>query len=122
MSALLRGVHKEVDMAHLERCLHRVLEIDRRGGRLFQRDNETVVLMDCNNFSSEHIECLQIVYPQLMVTVVQSDTSASGFLILFQLASSAFRRTAAQLAFHLIIFACSLYALAIAHARQSALH
>lgn len=119
MSASQRGSGRDIHMAHLERSLCSVLNVDRRGGRLFQRDNETIVLMDCNSFTSEHIECLQAAYPQLRITVVQSDTSASGFLILFQHASSAFRKTAAQLAFHLVLFACSLYALALAHARRS---
>jgi hypothetical protein len=118
MSATPRGAPKELNLAHLERGLRGVLDVDRRGGRLFQRDNETIVLMDCNSLTSGQIERLQTAYPHLQVTVLQSEASASGFLILFQLASPAFRRTAAQLALHLGVFACALYALALAHARQ----
>jgi len=45
MSATPRGAPKELNLAHLERGLRGVLDVDRRGGRLFQRDNETIVLM-----------------------------------------------------------------------------
>jgi hypothetical protein len=114
------GMAREISMARLERGLRDVLDVDRRGGRLFQRDSETIVLMDCNSFTSGQIERLQTAYPQLQVTVLQSEASASGFLILFQLASPAFHRAAAQLALHLGVFACGLYTLALAHARQRA--
>jgi hypothetical protein len=107
-------------LAHLERGLRGVLDVDRRGGRLFQRDSETIVLMDCNSLTSGQIERLQTAYPHLQVTVLQSEASASGFLILFQITSPAFRRTAAQLVLHLGVFACGLYALALARARQLA--
>lgn len=118
MSAPARAAAREINMGQLERGLRCVLDVDRRGGRLFQRDNDTIVLMDCNSLTSGQIERLQTAYPQLQVTVLQSDASASGFLILFQLASPAFRKSAAQLVFHLAVFACGLYALALAHARQ----
>jgi len=52
MSATPRGAPKELNLAHLERGLRGVLDVDRRGGRLFQRDNETIVLMDCNSLTS----------------------------------------------------------------------
>jgi hypothetical protein len=61
---------KAIDMKILETGLRSLLDVDRRGGRLFQRDDETVILVDCNSFTSEQIECLQTVYPHLRVTIL----------------------------------------------------
>lgn len=109
---------KAIDMKILETGLRSVLDVDRRGGRLFQRDDETVILVDCSSFTSEQIECLQTVYPHLRVTVLQSEASLSGFLVVFQLASPAFKRTAALLVLNLGIFTGGLYALWLAYSKQ----
>lgn len=105
------GVKKDRDLSHVTCGLRSVLDLDRRGGRLFQRDDETIILVDCNRFSSDQIECLQTVYPHLQATVVQSDASVTGFLVIFQMTSSTFKRTAGLLALHVILFGCGLGAL-----------
>jgi hypothetical protein len=106
---------KDIDMKLLENGLRSLLDVDRRGGRLFQRDNNTVILVDCNSFTSEQIECLQTVYPHLHVTVLQSEASLTGFLVVFEVGSPMFKRKAALLVLNLGIFTGGLYALWIAH-------
>jgi hypothetical protein len=119
MPAFHRSVGKKaIDMKILETGLRSLLDVDRRGGRLFQRDDETVILVDCSSFTSEQIECLQTVYPHLHVTVLQSESSLSGFLVVFQLASPAFKRTASLLVLNLCIFTGGLYALWLAYSKQ----
>lgn len=119
MPVLHRGTtNGDISIAKLERGLRSVLDVDRQGGRLFQRDNETIVLADCSRFSSEQIECLQTVYPHIHTTVLQSEASLSGFLIIFQLASPAFKNTAALLVLQLGIFTGGLFALWLAYEKQ----
>jgi hypothetical protein len=113
------GAKKDRDLSHITTGLRSVLDLDRRGGRLFQRDNETIILIDCNRFTSEQIDCLQTVYPQLQATVVQSDASVTGFLIIFQLTSPTFKRAAALLAVHVILFACGLSGLWFSYSKTS---
>jgi hypothetical protein len=112
------STNRDISMAKLERGLRSVLDVDRQGGRLFQRDNETIVLADCSRFTSDQIECLQIVYPHIRTTVLQSDASVSVFLIIFQLASPVFKKTAALLVLHLGIFMGGLYELWLAYEKQ----
>jgi hypothetical protein len=110
---------KDGDLSHITAGLRSVLDLDRRGGRLLQRDNETIILIDCNRFTSEQIDCLQTVYPQLQATVVQSDASVTGFLIIFQMTSPTFKRAAAFLAVHVILFACGLSGLWVSYSKTS---
>jgi hypothetical protein len=118
MPLTYRGGAKK-DLSHITAGLRSVLDLDRRGGRLFQRDNETIILIDCNRFTSEQIDCLQTVYPQLQATVVQSDASVTGFLIIFQMTSPTFKRAAALLAVHVILFACGLSGLWVSYSKTS---
>jgi hypothetical protein len=102
---------KDQDLSRVAAGLRSLLDLDRRGGRLFLRDTNTIILVDCNRFSSEQIDCVQTVYPQLEATVLQSDASLTGFIILFHMASTAFKKTAALLALHVVVFATGLGAL-----------
>lgn len=105
-------------MSRLKEGLRSMLDLDRRGGKLFQRDNETIVLTDCSSFTSEQLECLQTVYPQVRANVVQSDVSLSGFLVIFQLASPGFTRTTALLVLNTAFLLGGLCALWRAYANQ----
>ncbi len=102
---------KDQDLSRVAAGLRSLLDLERRGGRLFQRDNDTIILMDCNRFTSEQIDCVQTVYPQLEVAVLQSDASLTGFLVVFRMASTAFKKTAGLLALHVVVFAAGLSAL-----------
>jgi hypothetical protein len=106
-------------VSHITAGLLSVLDLDHRGGRLFQHDNETIILIDCNCFTSEQIDCLQTVYPQLQATLVQSDASVTGFLIIFQMTSPTFKRAATILTVHVILFACGLSGLWFSYSKTS---
>lgn len=119
-------VHKSVhgmagthDSHRIKRGLHSMLDLDRRGGRIFQRDDSTLILADYSRFTSDQIECIQTVYPHLHASVVQSDASASGFLVVFQVGSPSYKRAVALLAVHVMVFAGGLCALWFSNSKEA---
>lgn len=67
----------------LRNFLSRRLDLERTGGVLFTRDDHTLILADTANFSSSHAALLQTVFPHVSFSVLSSEGSASGFIVVF---------------------------------------
>lgn len=67
----------------LRKFLGRRLDLERTGGVLFTRDDHTLILADTPCFTSSHAVLLQTVFPHVTFSVVSSEGSASGFIVVF---------------------------------------
>ena len=82
-----------------------VLNTDRYGGKLIERDDSTIVLKDYRCISMRLLDLIQEQFPQVDVTMQSHEDSASGFVIVFVLRDNAsvFRTSTFAQA---IIFGC----------------
>ena len=60
-----------------------VLQVTNRGGRLFARDDNTILVVDYDGITSKLMQQIEEQCPQWTVEVVQADISSSGFVIIF---------------------------------------
>jgi len=67
----------------LRKFLNRRLDLDRTGGTLFMRDDHTLILADTAGFTSSHAALLQTVFPHVTFSVLSSEGSGSGFIVVF---------------------------------------
>jgi len=85
----LRELHlhkKLLQMSHLTRLqtfLIKRLDIQRTGGSVFIRDDQTLILTDKDLFSNDHHKLIESKFPNLCIDVVSSTGSRSGFFVLF---------------------------------------
>lgn len=106
------------DLSRVAAGLRYLLDLERRGGRLFQRDDNTIIVIDCSNFTSEQIDCVHTTYPHVQVSVLQSDASMSGFIVVFTVAPRTFKTSTGLLVLHLVAFAAGLGALWLSCAKM----
>ena len=59
------------------------LDIPNTGGKVFCRDINTVLLIDCEFLSDKHMLSLQKALPYLKMDVVSCEQSVSGFMVVF---------------------------------------
>jgi hypothetical protein len=102
-------------MSHLKKLqsfLTKTLEIQRTGGSVFVRDDQTLIMTDKYSFSNTHFKLLESKFPHICIDVVSSTSSRSGFLVLFtcpQPYNSVWQRSVLRLAMHLACFATTLF-------------
>lgn len=60
-----------------------VLQVTNRGGRMFARDDETIILTDYDGLSNHALQRIEEQCPQWSVDIVQADVSSSGFVVMF---------------------------------------
>jgi len=96
----------------LRRFLQSRLNLQRTGGVLFVRDVETLILADTADFSSTHAKLVETAFPHVRFSVVPCDSSASGFIVVFNAAQDnrTWRRSTTRLILHLLCFIASAYA------------
>lgn len=70
-------------MARLQTCLLKKLDLERRGGVLFHRDERTLILMDAAVFGSAQAKLVEERFPHVAFAVASCATSASGFIVVF---------------------------------------
>lgn len=90
-------------LAKLRQFLSRRLDLERTGGVFFTRDDHTLILADTGTFTSSHAALLQTVFPHVSFSVVSSESSASGFIIIFgcdREGDRAWQRSAMRLLLH----------------------
>ena len=72
-------------MDALPRWILQLINSERHGGRTLSTDDNTVVLYDCGVWSDAHTHMVHNKYPECEVTVMQSQASLSGFIVVFKL-------------------------------------
>ena len=104
--------------AALRRFLLRRLDLQRTGGVLFTRDDNTLILADVSLFTSVHARVIDAAFPQVTFAVIACETSASGFIVVFACAANdcVRRRSALRLLLHMLFFlACAALAAHATH-------
>ena len=69
--------------AAVKKTIKSVLDVDRIGGKIIARDDDTIILSDCSRLMHEHIEIILKHHPFLQVQYVSSQTSDSGYIVVF---------------------------------------
>ena len=72
-------------MDSLPRFILQLINSERHGGRTLRTDEDTVVLYDCGVWSDTHTQMVLGKYPECEVTVMQSQASLSGFIVVFKM-------------------------------------
>jgi len=70
-------------MARLQRSVALMLNIDRYGGKLHERDDSTIILKDYRCMSMRQLDLIHEQFPQVDITVQSHEDSASGFVVIF---------------------------------------
>jgi hypothetical protein len=97
-------------MARLRRTAALVLNTDRYGGTLTQRDDSTIILKNYRCLNARVLSLLQEQFPQLDISIQATDAS-DAFVVVFVLrpTTSVLRSSSfAQLFFVACIFACAV--------------
>lgn len=96
----------------LKRFLQTNLDLDRTGGHVFARDDQTLILTDKQLIDSTQFRLIESTFPHVSVTVISSESSLSGFLVVFSCAiecGRARQRSYLRLALHLLCLVCAVY-------------
>jgi hypothetical protein len=72
-------------MQRAKRTINQVLNLERSGGKLLQRDDYTLILSDCEFVPYSSIQLIADQYPHLQISVNHTDHSSSGFIVVFAL-------------------------------------
>jgi len=75
-------------MESLQDTVGAVLNIERMGGGLLARDTYTLVVFNMNFVSQKMIDVILEQHPLVDVSMQSSETSTSGFVVIFTRASS----------------------------------
>jgi hypothetical protein len=70
-------------MTVLNRAVALMLNIDRYGGKLYERDDSTIILKDYECMSMRQLDLIHEQFPQVDITVQSHEDSASGFVVIF---------------------------------------
>jgi hypothetical protein len=75
-------------IARLRRTVALILNTERYGGTLHQRDDSTLILKDYRCMSVHLLDLVHEQFPQVDITVQSHEDSASGFVLIFVLRDS----------------------------------
>ena len=75
-------------VARLRRTVALILNTERYGGTLNQRDDSTLILKDYRCMSMHLLDLIHEQFPQVDITVQSHEESASGFVLIFVLRDS----------------------------------
>lgn len=70
-------------MTVLNRAVALMLNIDRYGGKLYERDDSTIILKDYECMSMRQLDLIHEQFPQVDITMQSHKDSASGFVVIF---------------------------------------
>ena len=70
-------------MTVLNRAVALMLNIDRYGGKLYERDDSTIILKDYQCMSMRQLDLIHEQFPQVDITMQSHKDSASGFVVIF---------------------------------------
>ena len=77
-------------MDGLHRSLTRLARTDNFGGRIIQTDEKTLVLYDCGLWTDSHTQYMHSKFPEVSICISSSQSSLSGFIIVFQMQQKTF--------------------------------
>ena len=60
-----------------------ILGLPHVGGKIFCRDSNTIILMDCDVLSNKKMLALQRSLPHLSIDIVSGEQSVTGFVVVF---------------------------------------
>jgi hypothetical protein len=101
----------DASIKELKSFLMKILDLERSGGTVFIRDNDTVIVVDKLTVTNTHIKLLQARFPHVSIDIISSTSSRSGFMLL---ASSAkpynriWERSLLRLVMHCAFFASTV--------------
>jgi hypothetical protein len=75
-------------VARLRRTVALILNTERYGGTLQQRDDSTLILRDFRCMSMHLLDLIHEQFPQVDITVQAHEDSAAGFVVIFVLRDS----------------------------------
>jgi hypothetical protein len=70
-------------ISRLRNSVALMLNTDRYGGKLHERDDSTIILKDYRCMSMRQLDLIQEQFPQVDITVQAHEDSASGFVVIF---------------------------------------
>lgn len=98
------------------KCLHQYLrdkmDMDRKGGAIFTRDDTTLIMTDVGVLSSAHLKLLESTFPHVSYTVVSCETSLSGFIVVFSCdieCDRKWQRSFVRLLMHVLCLLCAAH-------------
>lgn len=112
------NVHKKRSRMPAATCtqllsfVNKHLELERTGGSVFVRDDNTVIITDKFCLKNVHIKLLERTFPHICVDVVSSASSRSGFLVILSGAHAynrVWERSFLRLALHSAFFASTVF-------------
>ena len=72
-------------MDSLSKYILTIIQSDRYGGRTIRTDETTVILYDCGVWTDAHSHAVYQRYPECSISIVQSQASLSGFMVVFKM-------------------------------------
>jgi hypothetical protein len=95
----------------VKRILSNILDLDRSGGNVFVRDDDTVIIADKFTLHARHIKLIQSRFPHICIDIVSASSSRSGFMVLLTQIkpyNRMWQRCVLRLVMHFVIFAGSV--------------
>jgi hypothetical protein len=92
--------------------LRNKMDMDRKGGTLFVRDDSTLILADTSVLSSAQLKLIEATFPHVSYTVMACETSLSGFIVVFTCeieCDRQWQRSLLRLLLHALCFACVMH-------------
>jgi hypothetical protein len=105
-------------MQRLMETCNTVLDVRNRGARLLARDDDTLILLDYDGIDSKQTMHIAELYPNVTVSIHESNASKSGYCVLFTWQSSAIwykQRQCMQIVATLFFVLCLFNLLNIVH-------
>jgi hypothetical protein len=72
-------------MESITRWILQLINSERHGGRVMCTDEHTAILYDCGMWSDAHTQLIHAKYPECEVTILPSEASLSGFIVVFKM-------------------------------------
>ena len=101
-------------MQSVESFVREVFQITRLGGKVWRRDDDTLLISDLGSMSCAQINMIQKRFPHVKLQIAGSEGSASGFIVICHLAagSHAAFSSHVQIGIYLCLYcACCLFLL-----------
>ena len=101
----------DTSIKQLKSFLMKILDLDRSGGTVFIRDNDTVIVVDKLTLTNNHIKHLQARFPHVSIDIMSSTSSRSGFILLVSSAkpyNRTWERSVLRLVMHCAFFASTV--------------
>ena len=76
---------------NIQKRLETLLLLDKFGGHVTKRDDDTLIVSDCSRISDEQILCLKKEFPNSQSMVITSLGSISNWILVVRIGGSSFK-------------------------------